>query len=205
MSAPRRRARRSDALSNRAELLAAAGRALRRHGPRVTLETIAREAGVGIATLYRNFASREELMEALSHRAYEHIAALIAEALAKDVPALEAIAWLFAQRIADGAHCVTPLFGGAAPASGETRKIAARMSHDLGSLLQRGIDDGTIRPDAHPADLIVAVAVLADAQLPPAAWRRLGARLAGIVIDGLRAREPRTPLPDPLTSGAARP
>src|SRR5437879_6401556 len=56
---------RADAHRNRQRLLEAARRAFASGSPVVTLEAIAREAGVGIGTLYRHFPTREALVEAV--------------------------------------------------------------------------------------------------------------------------------------------
>ena len=60
-----RRPHRADAARNFDAVLAAARRAFADHGSDVPLEEIARQAGVGVATLYRNFPSREDLVEAV--------------------------------------------------------------------------------------------------------------------------------------------
>src|SRR6266536_234096 len=55
---------RADAQRNRTRLLEAAVRAFSQEGPDVTLDAIAKDAGVGIGTLYRHFPTREALVEA---------------------------------------------------------------------------------------------------------------------------------------------
>ncbi len=55
---------RADAQRNRDRLLEVAVRAFSRDGPDVTLDAIAKEAGVGIGTLYRHFPTREALIDA---------------------------------------------------------------------------------------------------------------------------------------------
>src|SRR5215831_4644017 len=55
---------RADARRNRDRLLSVAVRAFSQDGPDVTLEAIAKEAGVGIGTLYRHFPTREALVDA---------------------------------------------------------------------------------------------------------------------------------------------
>src|SRR5579863_8057679 len=55
---------RADARRNRDRLLGVAVRAFSQSGPDVTLDAIAKEAGVGIGTLYRHFPTREALVEA---------------------------------------------------------------------------------------------------------------------------------------------
>ena len=62
---PRSPARRADAERNRDKILAAARAAFAGSGAQVSMAEISRRAGVGMATLYRNFPSRRELLEAL--------------------------------------------------------------------------------------------------------------------------------------------
>ena len=59
------RPRRADAERNRGKILDAARAALAEPGADVSMAEIARRAGVGMATLYRNFPGRRELLEAL--------------------------------------------------------------------------------------------------------------------------------------------
>jgi AcrR family transcriptional regulator len=58
-------ARRADAERNRAKILAAARTAFGDPGAEISMAEISRRAGVGMATLYRNFPGRRELLEAL--------------------------------------------------------------------------------------------------------------------------------------------
>src|SRR5258708_27839424 len=85
---------RADAQRNREQLLAAAVVAFSQEGPEVTLESIARDAGVGIGTLYRHFPSREALVDA----AYRSELARLCDsvpALLDEMPADEATrAWM---------------------------------------------------------------------------------------------------------------
>ncbi|WP_227980081.1 TetR/AcrR family transcriptional regulator [Nocardia spumae] len=71
--APSRPAR-ADALRNYQRLITAATNAFAEHGPQVPLDDIARAAGVGNATLYRHFPTRQALLEAVHH---DHIEALV--------------------------------------------------------------------------------------------------------------------------------
>src|SRR6202021_3210704 len=66
---------RADARRNREQLLTAAKAVLAELGAGVNLEEIARRAGVGIATLYLNFPSREALLEAVYRRDVENLTA----------------------------------------------------------------------------------------------------------------------------------
>src|SRR5258705_7895484 len=69
---------RADAQRNRIRLLEAAVRAFSQDGPDVTLEAVAKDAGVGIGTLYRHFPTREALVEA----AYRNELARLCDAVA---------------------------------------------------------------------------------------------------------------------------
>src|SRR5690242_19715182 len=71
LRATKGRAARSDGLRNRELLVAAAVVAIHRDGPDVPMATIAAEAGVGVGTLYRHFATRQDLVEELTSRSME--------------------------------------------------------------------------------------------------------------------------------------
>ncbi|MFC7761604.1 TetR/AcrR family transcriptional regulator [Catellatospora bangladeshensis] len=62
MTAPR--PLRADAQRNRDRLLEVAAQAFAHDGPQVSLDAVAKQAGVGIGTLYRHFPTREALIEA---------------------------------------------------------------------------------------------------------------------------------------------
>ncbi|WAP58950.1 TetR/AcrR family transcriptional regulator [Streptomyces sp. S465] len=200
MSAAQPPRRRSDAVANRAALLDAAERILLRDGPAVPLDVVAREAGVGIATLYRNFADREELYAAVVHRCYELVAALAQEAERSTAPPLDALAGFLDRLLTEHHHLALPLLGAPGPLQQDgAEPLGPRISRSLAAVLKRGIDDGSIRPDATAADLVVVGAMLAHAQLPPDAWHRAAHRIAVLVLDGLRARPGTTRLPAGLT------
>jgi AcrR family transcriptional regulator len=67
--------RRADARRNRERLIAAASQTFAAHGIDVPLDMIAREAGVGNATMYRNFPTRDAILEAVLQDRYETLAA----------------------------------------------------------------------------------------------------------------------------------
>ncbi|WP_155375133.1 TetR/AcrR family transcriptional regulator [Catellatospora vulcania] len=67
------RAPRADALRNRDRLLAEADRLFAAHGTGASLEDIAKQAGVGIGTLYRHFPTREALLDALLQQRFEQL------------------------------------------------------------------------------------------------------------------------------------
>jgi AcrR family transcriptional regulator len=74
-----RRSERSDARDNRRRLLDAARAALAEHGPSVSVNEIARAAGVGVGTLYRRYPTKADLIVALLGELEEELRAAIAE------------------------------------------------------------------------------------------------------------------------------
>src|SRR6266700_1610357 len=90
---PRPRALRADARRNRERLLHAALRAFS-SGGEVTLEAIARQAGVGIGTLYRHFPTREALVEAVYRGEVARLRDTAAALLASQPPEAALRAWM---------------------------------------------------------------------------------------------------------------
>jgi AcrR family transcriptional regulator len=74
--APRQaRTQRADARRNREKVLAAARRQFARHGLDAQVDEIARDAGVGVGTVYRHFPTKEDLLQALAGHRFEGLAA----------------------------------------------------------------------------------------------------------------------------------
>jgi AcrR family transcriptional regulator len=85
--------KRADAARNRDKILAAAREAFNDPGAEVSMAEVSRRAGVGMATLYRNFPGRRELLEALYFEAIDKIIAA-AEAEAGETPGERFTRWL---------------------------------------------------------------------------------------------------------------
>jgi AcrR family transcriptional regulator len=75
---------RADALRNRDRLLQAARELFAERGLSVSMDEIARHAGVGVGTAYRRFASRDELIDALVDERVAEVEENIDRALAAD-------------------------------------------------------------------------------------------------------------------------
>ncbi len=153
MSATDARPLRADARRNRDRLLDAAVRAFSRDPPDVTLDAIAKDAGVGIGTLYRHFPTREALIEA----AYRNELARLCDAVAELLPYAQSRDRLIAAittllRAAAAAGAIRPdiepadvLAGlsGVSLAAGEpTQRDQARRLLDL---LMDGLRYGSVR------------------------------------------------------------
>jgi AcrR family transcriptional regulator len=85
--------RRADAKRNRAKILAAARSAFADSDAEVSMAEVSRRAGVGMATLYRNFSGRRELLEALFLDEVNAVCAA-AETVSADTPGAMFTAWL---------------------------------------------------------------------------------------------------------------
>src|ERR1700743_53135 len=120
---PRPRGRRSDAAHNRESLVRAATAAVHREGPGVPMATIAADAGVGIGTLYRHFATREDLLGYLTHASFEQVLANAETAEGNGAPPVEALRQFIEAAISQRNQLVLPLHGGPSPAAESTRAL----------------------------------------------------------------------------------
>ncbi|MGN5238377.1 TetR/AcrR family transcriptional regulator [Rhodococcus sp. SJ-3] len=179
------RAPRADAQRNRAKLLAAAAPLAGTGGGELSLEQVARDAGVSIATLYRHFPTRESLLLAISHQdAIDHSAR--ASDLLATAPPVEALRqWLSEM----GRYGLTrPGMGRAfrvsatEPVSDEVYRTTADA---LASLLAAGHGEGAIRADLSADDILLALCGLWDLEDSPEARAQCD-RLTGLLYDGLR-------------------
>ena len=84
---------RADARKNYAHLLAVARAVITEHGAEASLRDIARKAGVGLATLYRHFPTREALLEALLHATLAELTQRAGELEKSDAPDEALLAW----------------------------------------------------------------------------------------------------------------
>ena len=184
--APRLRA---DAAVNRERLVAEARRFFTAGDPSVSLEVVAQAAGVGVATLYRNFPTREALVEAVYGLELDALAA-DAEPLLAAHSALDALRmWMdrYARFVA-AKHAMRDALRIAltspTTAIPETR---IRIRAVVARFMAAGAADGTIRADIEPDDvtLCLAGAVLMTATSTDASQLR---RLLDLLLDGLRLR-----------------
>ena len=186
-----RRKPRADGLRNRERLIEAAKAFLGQGGPGSSLEAMARQAEVGIGTLYRHFPTREALFQAVCRHEVGQLILLAAELRETD-DGVEALrVWMHA----NVALVATKrgLLGALSVVVTEESKpmyteLSARLTHAVDLLLQRAIAEGALRADITPDDLLRTMYALCYARQPEAGCERQVLRLLDIFIDGLRIR-----------------
>jgi AcrR family transcriptional regulator len=183
--APRRRA---DATRNREAVLQAATKVFARSKTEPSMRALAREAGVGVATLYRHFPTREALVDAVYQDQVMRLTTGATELLV-DHPPLEALRrWmdLFAEWIATKNGMLNTLV-----AMVDTDQIAHADTRDellaaIDVILRAGAQAGDIRADAGAEDIAAALIGILTVTGPPAVNPQAG-RLLDLLIDGLKA------------------
>jgi AcrR family transcriptional regulator len=191
---------RRDAERNRQRILAAAADAFAEGGLAVTMDEIARRAGVGVGTVYRRFPDKELLVEALFEQRIDELVAL-AEAARDDPDPFAGLVRFFEAFLAVQAadRGLKEVVLGTARGAGRAARARERIGPIVEHLLARACDAGDVRPDVAASDLALIQFMLGAVidfthDVAPETWRRMLA----IVLDGLRPRrDAPTPLPAP--------
>ncbi|MDQ1056792.1 AcrR family transcriptional regulator [Arthrobacter globiformis] len=185
---------RADAARNVDKIINAARECFRQYGPDVPLQTIASTAGVGPATLFRNFSDKEQLvLAALNRQLRLNVDPVIDVALA----GTDAAEGLF--RVIDAVMTAASdnanLLGAVAGRRDLLTGITGSLIESVGVLLGRGQDQGALRVDISLTDMVRLLAMLigvVDTMEPGSdAWRRP----AALVEDAIRAERPTRSLP----------
>ncbi|KIF79286.1 TetR family transcriptional regulator [Streptomyces sp. 150FB] len=205
MNPPPPRPTRSDALDNRARILAAATEAFSASGSgsagaptgassggastSTSMTSIAKSAGVGVGTLYRHFPTRESLIVELYRQEIQKLIDL-AHTLAGSLPPLVALRRWFEEV----AHYGRLKYGVAEVIHAATNGGLDDEHYDpfLGAitvLLDAGAAEGTLKSGTDPEDVLLQLSVLW--RIPPGNGdQERAARILDLVVDGLRTRPP---------------
>jgi AcrR family transcriptional regulator len=181
-----RRQPRADAVRNRERVLDAAKAVFSAGGPDVSLEAVARHAGVGIGTLYRHFPTREALFEAVYRREVEQLADL-AEQLKTEASPVEALRrWLRSN--VEFVATKKGMSAALALAVNSSSELSAysfeRLTKAVGALLDRAVAAGEIRADISSEDLLRALVGMCYLHDQPG-WQASVLRLLDVFVDGL--------------------
>ncbi|HEY1920134.1 MAG TPA: TetR/AcrR family transcriptional regulator [Streptosporangiaceae bacterium] len=194
---------RKDAELNRQRILRAAAQVFTTRGLQASLDDVARQAGVGVGTVYRRFPDKEALVEALFEERIAELVGLAEEALT--VPDSWEGLVQFLRRAGTalaGDRGLRQILMFADYGRNRVERGKAQMQPVITRLVQRAQQDGKLRADLMPTDfpfiefMLTAAAEYA-APVKPDVWLRY----LTLIIDGMQpSRETVTPLPvDALT------
>jgi AcrR family transcriptional regulator len=147
--------KRADARRNREKLLTAAGELFATKGTDVSLEAVAKHAGLGIGTLYRNFPTREALVEAAYRAEVEHLCEAAATFLEANPPDVALKRWMerfieYAAAKKGMKGALNQVVAGGSEVYTETR---VQILEALAALLAAGVRDGVLRADVTADDV----------------------------------------------------
>ena len=183
------RALRADASRNRETLLAAATRAFASAETEPSMRAIAREAGVGIATLYRHFPTRESLVDAVYHDQVERLTLGARELLGLLPPAEAMRRWmdLFGDWLVTKHGMIDTLL--AMIESGEIAlaQTRAELLDVITTILDAGTAAGDLRADISAEDIAASLIGIFTVVGKPE-QRPQADRLLNLLMDGLRPR-----------------
>ncbi|WP_405581627.1 TetR/AcrR family transcriptional regulator [Streptomyces sp. NBC_01092] len=190
---------RRDAALNRERILSAAREILGRRGLGVTLDDVARHAGVGVGTVYRRFPSKEALVRALFEQDFEIRRESATKALAHPDP-WEGLVDFLTDMTADFAEnrALYEVVMLGSHSSEPFEAARGGMLPFLEALIRRAQESGQLRPEVTPSDIPVLQHMLSSATRftqgeRPDIWRRY----LEVLLNGLRQRPDNPPLTTP--------
>jgi len=201
---------RRDARANQDKIIAAARNVYRRSGLDVSMEEIASEAGVGLATVHRRF-SREQLVEAVFAERAREFLALAQDCLTQPdkwnafVSYLEGLCVMHAED-----RCTSDVLTLRLPRSPLLGDLRDQLYYAQLELIQQAQAHGDLRPDFAAEDVILILLAIggvisATAGTAPESWRRVFA----LIVSSLRAERadelPAPPQADDLLAALAKP
>lgn len=180
-----RRAMRADARRNNERLVAAARDVFSKYGGDASMEAIAKEAGVGVGTLYRHFPKRIDIVEAVYRTDVDLLVATAEAAAAEQEPWDAVVTWLdaFLRYARDKRTFLNELRE--AFEKNPELKVASRgrVDHAADLVIRRAQDAGVVRTDIDGADLMQLMGPMCTNSTLSEDQSH---RLMAMVLDGLR-------------------
>ena len=180
---------RADAAANRDRILDAAAELFARRGITVPLDEVARRAGVGVATLYRRFPTRADLVAATFERYISRFTEAVDRALANPDPwqGFRGLVFELCELQASDAG-LRDMLTTAFPSSSVVEQRTAEAVELLRTLMASAQRGGSLRADVTVADVVVlllanAGVVATTGETAPDAWRRF----AALMVDAFHA------------------
>lgn len=193
---------RRDAERNRGQIVTAAREVFAARGLDAPLEDVARRAGVGIATLYRRFPTRQALIEAVFSTRLEQMVQAAEEAIAMENGWEGFSTYILRLCALQAEDCgVRDVLRMTFPTAKGLEETRARGYALTAQLIARAKEQGSLRDDFSPEDLVYLLIangafVAATSRIRPTAWKRYVA----LFLESCRA-ERAHPLPEPPLSG----
>jgi AcrR family transcriptional regulator len=188
---------RSDAQDNRDRVLEAARELFAESGLGVTMRQVARRAGVGPATLYRRFPTKQDLVLEAFRDELGACSAIVREAAADPDPwrgfcrVIERVTVLNARN-----QGFTDAFLAEHPGAVDFPAHRVALTREIAAISRRAIAAGELRADFVLDDfMLVLLAGRGLATIPARDRVAAARRLAALAIEGLRARDANYPLP----------
>ncbi|MFC3572909.1 TetR/AcrR family transcriptional regulator [Streptomyces yaanensis] len=181
---------RADALRNRERIVTAAREMFVEFGPDVPFDEIARRAGVGNATVYRNFPDREALVREVVLSILDRMSEVGERALAETEDAFEALSRFVHTSADERVSALCPMVSSTFDEHHPDLEAAReRIEQLIERLMERARVAGQLRPDVGVGDLMIVVSQLSR---PPAgtgclSLDRFVHRHLQLFLDGLRA------------------
>jgi len=178
---------RAHARRNRENLLAVARAAFSAADGPVSLEGIAKQAGVGIGTLYRHFPTREALVEAVYAAELDEVTGCVPGLLAAHPPETALREWMkrYGAFVSTKRAMLDTLRAGWSSGRLATPTTRERITAAIGTILESGARAGTLRGDVDPDDVTAMILGVFLSTAASDAWDRMD-RLFDLLVDALR-------------------
>ncbi len=179
---------RADARRNRDRLLSEAADAFTAEKT-VSLDAIAKRAGVGIGTLYRHFPTKEDLVEEVYRDQVRTLRDDATALLAAEPPARALLAWMlrFAEWARERRGVCEALVAMSATGRFGSGPVCDEVQQLIGMLLDAGVATGELRAGVNPVDLGALLAGALSVAGAPSQAAQL-TRMLAMVVDGLTPR-----------------
>jgi AcrR family transcriptional regulator len=188
MSTQGGRAQRVDARTNRGRILDVAEEVFGKGGKSASTEEVARQAKVGIATVFRHFPTKAALVEAVLVRRFDRLRDHADSLLAAPDPGT-AFFDFFTHLVADAATKIAigeALQDLTATTDGPAAQASLGLRQSFAALLRRAQQSGAIRDDAELPEVYALLVATSRAASQPHLDTEVRARMLAIVFDGLR-------------------
>ena len=156
-----------------------------RDGLRVPVATIAADAGVGVATFYRSFADRNQLMQVLESRAYAELNRIIDKITVEGITGLPAIQQFLTDSLTAGDRLILPLHGAPPLIDAESMTARRRIDSSIGRFIEQGREAFAISSEVNATDVIMCSALISQPLRHGPNWDRTARRHIALFVAGM--------------------